>query len=178
MKKTILNGFYLFCLFFGLFSQAAVPPGGSNGGGKSISVQQVSSPGSSYSSSEIFLDVSAHYVRDIEAYGDTDTAARLSIGGQFAPWIGLDFVGLYQKHAKNYLIGADLRLKPTEWFFLKGGVGGYSDKVSKAIQLAPLAGAGILGRLSSSSYVVAEANYFQVNLKNFLSFGIGLGLIF
>src|SRR4051812_15720587 len=67
---------------------------------------------------EMLMDLSVHYVRDTKPDGESDSAARFSIGGMFNEWIGLDVQGLYQGRSKNYLVGADLRLVPNDWFFL------------------------------------------------------------
>ncbi|MEW6057194.1 MAG: hypothetical protein AB1540_11325 [Bdellovibrionota bacterium] len=135
----------------------------------------------SYSSSgpkEMFLDVSAHYVRDTKPEGLSGTAGRFSIGGMFNPWLGLDLQTLYEIKSKSYLVGADMRIAPTDWFFLKGGLGGYAHKETRQFRITPVAGGGILARLSREYYFVTETSYFQVNGRSNVSFGGGFGISF
>lgn len=127
---------------------------------------------------EMMMDLSMHYVRDTNSDGGTDSAARFSIGGMFNEWMGLDVQGLYEVRSKSYLVGANFRFLPVDWFFLKGGAGGYSQKVTNQLALTPLAGAGILARLSRDYYFVTEGSYFTVNERNNISFGVGLGTSF
>jgi hypothetical protein len=130
------------------------------------------------SSSDLMMDVSVHYVRDTQAGGATDTAARFSLGGMFTSLIGLDVQGLYETRSKNYLVGGDIRLAVTDWFFMKGGIGGYSDKQTQELKLTPIAGAGIMAHMNRDFYLVTEGSYFQVTNQNNLSFGVGLGCYF
>ncbi len=125
----------------------------------------------------MLMDVSAHYVRDMKPDGPTDTAARLSIGGLFSYWVGLDIQGHYHTKSKNYLLGVDIRLMPTEWLFLKGGVGAYAEKVTREFRSTPIAGGGLMARFDEV-YLVSEATHFQVHGRNNISFGLGLGVIF
>lgn len=127
---------------------------------------------------EMLLDVSAHYVRGTKAEDPTDTAARFSLGGMFTSWLGLDLQGLYEIKSKSYLVGSDIRLTPNEWFFVKVGVGGYADKATRALTFTPLAGAGIMARMTSDFYFVTEMSYFQINKHDNISFGAGLGASF
>lgn len=127
---------------------------------------------------EMLIDLSAHYVRGTKPEDATDTAGRFSLGGMFNSWMGLDIQGLYQVKAKNYLIGGDVRITPNEWFFLKAGAGGYADKQTRALTFTPLAGLGIMARLSSDYYFVTEASYFQIDKRDNISFGVGLGASF
>lgn len=127
---------------------------------------------------EMLMDFSAHYVRGTKAEDDTDTAARFSIGGMFNSWIGLDFQTLYEVRSKSYLVGGDVRLAPNEWFFLKTGIGGYSNKDTRELSFTPLAGAGIMARVTSELYFVTEASYFQINKRDNISFGGGIGASF
>lgn len=146
---------------------------------RSVSRGEFSSGGGSSSSgSKMLVDLSAHYVRDTKPDGAKDTAGRLSIGGMFNSWVGLDLQGMYQVKSKNYLVGTDLRLAPTEWFFLKGGIGAYADKLTGEFKTTPLAGAGILATLTQEIYAVSEFSYFQFNRRNNVSFGVGVGAMF
>ncbi len=129
-------------------------------------------------SQQMMMDLSVHYVRDTKPEGGTDSAARFSIGGMFNEWVGLDLQGLYEVHSKSYLVGGDLRFAPVDWFFLKGGVGGYSQKETNTMTLTPLAGAGILAHLNREYYFVTEASYFTINDRNNMSFGVGFGTHF
>lgn len=127
---------------------------------------------------EMLLDVSYHYVRDTKPDGGSDSAARFSIGGMFNEWVGMDFQGLYQVRDKNYLVGGDFRFVPVDWFFLKGGAGAYASKDTHALALTPLFGAGIMAHLTREIYVVTESEYFSVNNRDNISFGVGLGTTF
>ena len=149
----------------------------SHGGMSFANASSSSESRSSSSRQELLIDLSAHYLRDTQPDGSTHTAGRLSVGGMFTSWIGLDVQGLYAVKSKDYLIGTDVRLVPVDWLFFKGGVGGYADKVSHSLRLTPLAGAGIMGRFGQDFYFVTEASYFQVNVRNNISFGVGLGVI-
>jgi hypothetical protein len=133
---------------------------------------------SSYGRQEMMIDFSVHYVRDTQPEGQTDTAGRFSLGGMFNEWVGLDAVGQYEARSKSYLVGADFRLVPNEWLFMKFGAGAYSEKLTRTLALTPLAGAGILARLSRDYYFVTEATYFQVDERRNIGFGVGLGLSF
>lgn len=123
-------------------------------------------------------DLSAHYVRDTQPDGLTDTAARLSLGGMFATWIGLDLVGMFATKSKDYLVGTDLRLTPTEWFFVKGGLGSYADKKTREFKSTPLAGAGINAGLGDGYYLVSEFTYFERATRKNVTFGAGVGMTF
>lgn len=127
---------------------------------------------------DMLLDLSVHYVRDTKQDGGTDSAGRFSVGGMFNEWIGLDLQGLYEVRSKSYLVGADFRFVPNDWFFLKGGVGGYSNKATHELSLTPTGGAGIMARLTKEFYLLTEAAYFNINDRNNISFGVGLGVIF
>ncbi len=144
-----------------------------------------SSDYSSYSSSRgsssgsMMVDLQAHYMRDTRPEFPTDTAARLSIGGMFSHWIGLDIFGFYATKSKNYLVGADIKLLPTDWFFLKAGMGAYAEKTSRQFHGTPVFGTGIQANLGDGYVLISEFNYFEraKNSKN-ISFGVGLGMVF
>lgn len=127
---------------------------------------------------EMMLDFSTHYVRDTKPDGDTDTAGRFSLGGMFNEWMGLDLQGLLELRSKSYLVGADFRFVPTEWLFLKVGMGGYADKQTRDFRVTGLGGAGIMARISRDYYFVTETSYFSVDDRNNISFGVGLGMLF
>lgn len=127
---------------------------------------------------EILFDISFHHVRDVKADGLTDNAARASIGGMFTSWLGLDLQGLYEMNSKAYMVGADFRLVPTDWFFLKAGFGGYASSDSHDLKAAPLGGAGIMARFTHDFYLVTEATFFQIQDRNNIGFGAGLGVMF
>lgn len=127
---------------------------------------------------DMTVDVSMNYVRDLRADGTNDTAARVSLGGMFNHWLGLDIQGLFEIKSQSYLVGTDLKMMPVDWFFLKFGVGGYAQKETNQFRGTPLAGAGIIAPLSREYYVVTETNYFQVEERKNISFGVGLGLVF
>ena len=133
---------------------------------------------SSSSHQDMMLDIEAHYVRDTNTNGSTDTAGRFSLGGMFNDWLGLDAVGLMEVRSKDYLVGGDLRISPVDWFFIKGGLGGYANKATHAIGFTPLLGGGIMARLTRDYYFVTESNYFQVNDRSNISFGAGFGVTF
>jgi len=137
-----------------------------------------SSSSSSSLSQAMLVDLSAHYMRDTKPDGKSDTAGRFSIGGMFNEYIGLDVQGMFAAKSKDYLIGADLRFAPTEWFFVKGGVGGYAQRDTRELSFTPLAGAGIMATVAQGYYFVTETSYFQMNQRNNISFGVGLGCIF
>lgn len=126
----------------------------------------------------MLLDFTMHYLRDTKPDGGTDTAGRFSVGGMFNEWLGLDLQGVYQIRAKNYLVGFDFRFVPVDWFFLKGGAGGYAQKSNHQLALTPIAGAGIMARISREVYLVTETSYFSANERDNVGFGIGLGTIF
>lgn len=144
------------------------------------SEEDYSSSSSSHSSghSDLSADVTLNYLRGTQPDQATDSAPRVSVGGMFSDWIGLDFQGLYSMRSKNFLIGSDLRLMATDWLYIKGGIGGYSDKTTRQFTMTPLAGSGIRIKLSSQTYLLTEANYFQVNRKEYLGIGAGLGMVF
>lgn len=167
-----LVGFLSF--MFGAAAHAAKPPRAS----QSMSFESGGGSSSHGFRQEMLVDLSAHYVRGTKAEDSTDTAGRFSLGGMFSSWIGLDLQGLYEVKSKSYLVGADLRITPNEWFFLKAGAGGYADKSTRALLLTPLFGAGILARMNSDFYFVTESTYFQINKHDNISFGVGLGASF
>ena len=124
------------------------------------------------------MDLTINYLRGTQPDQATDTAPRFSIGGMFTDWVGLDFQGIYTARSKNFLVGADLRLAPVEWLYVKGGIGGYSDKATRQFTVTPLAGTGIRVHLTQKSYFVTEATYYQVNREEFIGIGAGLGVSF
>lgn len=127
---------------------------------------------------EMMLDLSMHYVRDVGATGATDSAPRFSLGGMFNDWLGMDAVGLYQLKSKNYLVGGDFRVVVIDWFYVKGGVGAYSNKQTRALSFTPLASAGMQAFMNNSYYINAESSYFTVDDRSNISFGLGLGVSF
>lgn len=127
---------------------------------------------------QMMADVSLNYIRNTQPDGKSDTAGKVSVGGMFNHWLGLDILGMYGVRTNNYLVGADFRLVPTEWLFMKGGIGGYSDKVSGTFKSTPIFGAGINARIDRSYYVTTEATYFQVSSANNIGVGVGLGIYF
>lgn len=141
------------------------------------------SDSSNYSSSSpamqnMLIDLSGHYVRDARAEGLSDLATRLSIGGMFSNYIGLDFQGLYQFKSSNYLMGVDLRIEPVYWLFFKGGVGGYASHDTRQFQIVPLAGMGIMAPLTDMLYFLSEASFFQTRVASNVTFGAGFGMRF
>jgi hypothetical protein len=96
----------------------------------------------------------------------------------FSSWLGLDLQATMEVQSKSYLVGADFRISPIDWFFMKAGMGGYSSPDSKALKATPLGGAGIMARVTRDFYLVTEATYFQVEQRHNVGFGAGLGLSF
>lgn len=133
---------------------------------------------SSRSGYDMSVDVTANYVRDTKPDGGTDSAGRFSVGGMFTEWMGLDFQALYEVRSESYLVGADIRIVPIEWLFIKGGFGGYSHKITRELSLSPLASVGIIVHLPSDFYFLTEVSTFNVNDRNKISFGAGLGARF
>jgi len=133
---------------------------------------------SSSGKQNMMADLSVAYVRDTSPQGQTDVAGRFNIGGMFSHWIGLDFSGLMEARSQSYLLGSDIRLVPIEWFFIKAGLGGYSDKATRTFHGTPTAGAGIKANLTDSYYFVTEASYFQVNNHNQMTVSGGVGIVF
>lgn len=182
IRKTV----YLFGLCFGLLSSATWAATGMGGGGNSPYGNGNSSyydSGSSHGHAaqiqqNMIVDVSVVYVRDTQASGPTDTAGKFSLGGNFNEWWGMDAQGLYQIHAKNYLVGADLRFMPIDWFFIKGGLGAYSEKTTNSLNMTPLAGAGIMAHVTRDYYILTETSYFSSDDHSNISFGVGLGFMF
>jgi hypothetical protein len=117
-------------------------------------------------------------VRDTKPDGGTDTAGRFSIGGMFNEWVGLDLQGLYEVRARDYLVGADFRFVPNDWFFLKGGVGGFASKETRSLAITPLFGGGIMAHVTHEVYITTEMSYFSVNNRDNIGFGVGLGTSF
>lgn len=126
----------------------------------------------------MLMDFSGHYVRDTKPDGLSDTAARFSIGGMFSEWVGLDLQGLFKAKSASYLIGADIRLVPVEWLFVKVGVGGYSDRSTRTFQTTPLAGTGIKADITDMWYFLTEMSYFQAAGRSNVAVGTGLGVVF
>lgn len=139
--------------------------------------------GSSYSAAshshqDMQADLTAHYVRDTNPAGITDSAVRFSVGGMLNQYFGIDVQGLYAARSRDYLIGSNLRFVPNEWLFAKAGLGGYADKKTREIQITPLVGAGMMAKLNRDYYLVTEATYFQVQGRNNIGIGAGLGMLF
>lgn len=174
MSKTLL--FILVSVF--AMEGAALAAKSPRAAKSSFSFEEASGGSSRGFRQEMLLDVSAHYVRGTKAEDPTDTAGRFSLGGMFTSWLGLDLQGLYEVKSKSYLVGTDIRLAPNEWFFFKVGVGGYADKATRALTFTPLAGSGIMARMTSDFYFVTEMSYFQINKHDNISFGAGLGASF
>ena len=126
----------------------------------------------------MMLDFAIHHIRDTRPDGLTDTGGRLSIGGMLGNSVGIDFVGMRAMKTSNYLIGADLRLAPTDWFFLKGGMGAYSDKTTREFKATPLAGIGIKASLVDNYYFLSEFSYFERSSRQNVTFGAGVGITF
>lgn len=147
-----------------------------------INISDDDAPSSSYRRSanhtELMMDLTVNYLRGTQPDQETDTAPRMSVGGMFSDWIGLDFQGLYTARSKNFMVGADVRLHPVDWLYFKGGVGGYSDKATREFTVTPLFASGIRLRMTQQSYFVTEASYFQVNRREYMGIGAGLGVSF
>jgi len=147
-------------------------------GGHSYASSSSESSSSSGGPANMMMDLSYHYLRSTSVDGQTDSALRGSVGGMFEEWLGLGVVGIYQVRAQSYLVGADVRLMPTEWFFVKAGAGAYGDKSSRELKATPIAGAGIMARISRGAYVVTETSTFMAFDRTHVSFGAGLGFLF
>lgn len=132
----------------------------------------------SSSAGHMSLDMSALYIRDTKSDGKTDSALRATLGGMFSSLIGLDFVGIYANKSKDYLVGANLKLMPTEWFFIKGGVGAYADKQTRSFQGTPLIGTGIMASLGDGYFLSTEFMYFEKSDRKNIGIGAGLGISF
>jgi hypothetical protein len=166
-------------LVLGLFTFVSTQTFAATRASRSSSSMDVRESSSSRSvQQQILVDVSGLFVRDTKEGGKAGPAGKLSIGGMFTDWIGVDFTGLYESNSKSYLLGSDIRLMPTDWFFLKGGIGGYSEKKNGALRMTPLAGTGIMARMSSDLYFLTEASYFQVQERSNLGVGVGFGVAF
>ncbi len=124
------------------------------------------------------LDFAIHHIRDTKPDGLTDTGGRLRIGGMLSNSVGIDFVGMRAMKSSDYLIGMDLRLAPTDWFFMKGGMGAYSDKSTREFKATPLAGVGIRANLVDSYYFLSEFTYFERSSRQNVTFGAGVGVTF
>ncbi len=128
---------------------------------------------------EMNLDLSAMFVRDTRPIGSSDTGTKVSLGGMFASWVGLDALGMYELKSKSFLVGADVRLVPIDWLFLKAGAGAYNDRLTRSLKATPVLGVGLMARFTEYYYMTVESMYFQGpdNGKN-IGVGAGLGLIF
>lgn len=128
---------------------------------------------------EVSVDFTALYVRDTAAGGASDTGGRLSLGGMFTSWIGMDGLGLFEVKSKSYLVGGDIRLVPINWLYFKAGAGAYSNKETHELKPTPIIGAGFKGNFTEYYYMLAEGMAFQTseNRRN-IGFGVGLGLVF
>ena len=161
---------------FGLMSAVSVEASAS---GRSMSKSpEYSGSGGSSSSAGMMADIAAHYVRDTRPDGTSDVGTKLSIGGMFSGSVGMDLVGMYEVKSANYLVGANLRVSPVSWLFLKGGIGGFAQRDNRVFQIVPLGGLGITAPISDVYYFLSEANYFQTRTAQNISFGAGLGMHF
>lgn len=176
MSTRRLHGFWIACALVAIVTLIST----AHAANRNVVRRAENSDGDSSSSyrQAMMVDLAVHYVRDTKPEGSTDTAARMSLGGMFTDWLGLDAVGQYQVKSKDYLVGGDLRISPTEWFFVKAGMGAYADKVTREFQTTPLLGGGILARFRGGYYLVSEFSYFQVTQRDNVSFGAGLGMAF
>ena len=132
----------------------------------------------SSSAGHMTLDMTALYIRDTKSDGKTDSALRATLGGMFSSIIGLDFVGLYANKSKDYLVGANLKLMPTDWFFIKGGVGAYADKQTRSFQGTPLVGTGIMANLGDGYFLSTEFMHFEKSERKNIGIGAGFGISF
>ncbi len=137
------------------------------------------SSGKNYSAfSGMNLDVSAFYLRQTKTEGTSDFATRASLGGMFTQSVGMDLTGMYETKSSNYLVGANLHVLPVQWLFLKGGVGGYSERQTKQFQVVPILGGGIRAAFSDTYQLVSELIYFQTKTAQNIGFGAGVGILF
>ncbi len=134
--------------------------------------------GSSSAGGHMTMDISALYVRDTKPDGLNDSAGKVSLGGMFTSVIGLDFVGMLASKSKDYMVGADLKIMPTDWFFLKGGYGAYAEKTTKTFKATPIIGTGIMANLGDGYYLTSEFMYFEKADRKNVGIGAGLGISF
>lgn len=128
---------------------------------------------------EVSVDATAFYVRNPAAGGSSDTAGRLNFGGNFASWVGMDIMGLYQVKEKSFLGAATLRFIPIDWLYLKAGYGGFFDRDNNQMKPTPVFGGGLKGYFSEYYYMLVEGLTYQGNGgKNQIAAGLGLGVIF
>jgi hypothetical protein len=128
---------------------------------------------------EMNLDLSAMFVRDTRPIGGSDTGAKLSVGGMFASWIGLDALGMYHIKSKSFLVGGDIRLVPIDWLYFKAGGGAFNDRLTRSLKATPILGMGLMARFTEYYYMNVESMYFTGpdGGKN-IGVGAGFGLIF
>jgi hypothetical protein len=148
----------------------------------SSSSSSSSGGGGSYSTSSVIhgmtLDLSGVYLRETKAQGLSDAGGKICLGGMFGQNVGMDLQGTYEVRSANFLVGADVRLVPVSWLFLKVGVGAYNQKETRQLSVVPLGGLGINAPITDTWYLLAESAYFQTRTSGNLNFGAGLGAKF
>ncbi len=128
---------------------------------------------------ELSMDAAIFYLRNPSSGGSSNTGGRLSFGGNFASWVGMDVMGLYQVKDKSFLGAATLRFVPIDWLFLKAGYGGFFDRAQNQMRPTPVFGGGLKGYFSEYYYMIVEGITYQVGSgKSQIGAGIGLGIIF